>query len=94
MAEAWRRFGETGKGMPELGLESLAREVTGLELEDFSSATCGHRRLPLQGLFRAVGIRMCVRPSSGNADSGGKPGRRRHAPADLARRVARAPGGG
>jgi predicted metalloprotease with PDZ domain len=71
---AWERFGETGAGMPERGLESLAREVTGLELEDFFERYVrGTIDIPLQGLFKTVGIRMCMRQSSGGADSGGKP---------------------
>ena len=72
---AWQRYGETGVGMPERALESLAREVTGLELEDFFERYVrGTIDIPLQGLFKTVGIRMGLRPSSGSTDSGGKPG--------------------
>ena len=71
---AWQRFGETGDGMPERGLESLAREVTGLELEAFFERYVrGTIDIPLQGLLKTVGIRMCMRHSSGSADTGGKP---------------------
>ena len=35
MHECWARYGETGEGMPERGLESVARSVSGLDFEDF-----------------------------------------------------------
>ncbi|MBT8443386.1 MAG: peptidase M61, partial [Gammaproteobacteria bacterium] len=31
MVETWRQYGESGEGMPERGLETIARSVTGLE---------------------------------------------------------------
>ena len=74
VSAAWQRFGESGLGMPERGIESIAREVTGLELADFFERYVrGTIDIPLQGLFRTVGLRMCLRSSSGSADSGGNP---------------------
>jgi hypothetical protein len=35
MRESWRRFGESGAGMPERGLESVAADVSGVDLGDF-----------------------------------------------------------
>ena len=73
MRACWTRFGETGEGMPERGLESVARQVTGLELADFFERFVrGTADLPLQGLLRTVGVNMALRASSGSKDLGGK----------------------
>jgi predicted metalloprotease with PDZ domain len=74
MHECWARYGETGEGMPERGLESVARAVSGLELEDFFERFVrGTVDPPLQGLFRTVGIAMRFRQAGGGTDTGGKP---------------------
>ena len=74
MAECWKRFGETGEGMPERGFESVARSVTGLELEGFFDRYVrGTAELPLEGLLKTVGVRLRFRPASGSSDMGGKP---------------------
>ena len=74
MREAWRSFGESGEGMPERGLESIARSVTGLELADFFERYVrGTGDIPLQGLLRAVGIQLHQRAASDSKDLGGKP---------------------
>jgi predicted metalloprotease with PDZ domain len=74
MKECWSQFGETGKGMPERGLESIARSVTGLELVDFFDRFVrGTGELPLQGLLKAVGVDMRVRQAMDGKDLGGKP---------------------
>ena len=70
----WSRFGETAEGMPERGIESVAREVTGLELEDFFDRYVrGTSELPLQRLLETVGVHYRVRPQSSTKDTGGKP---------------------
>ena len=72
--EAWSRFGEGSEGMPERGLESIAREVTGLELEDFFERYVrGTAELPLEGLLRSVGVSLRFRPATDSKDAGGKP---------------------
>ena len=74
MREAWTRWGETGEGVPEDGLERLCIEVSGLDLEDFFNATVrGTGELPLESLLSSHGINYCVRRSFGGKDKGGKP---------------------
>lgn len=74
MKECWERYGETGKGMPERGLESIARSVTGLELVDFFDRFVrGTGDLPLHGLLKTVGVDMRFRPAVDSKDMGGKP---------------------
>jgi len=72
MQECWRLYGKAG--MPERGLESVARSVTGLELEDFFERFVrGTADVPLQGLLKTVGVRMNLRPANDRKDIGGKP---------------------
>jgi len=60
--------------MPERGLETIAREVSGLELADFFERFVrGTIDLPLHGLLREVGVDLRMRPASNSADKGGKP---------------------
>ena len=60
--------------MPERGLESVARAVSGLELADFFERYArGTTELPLQGLFKEVGVDLRMRAASGSKDAGGKP---------------------
>jgi predicted metalloprotease with PDZ domain len=74
MRECWSRFGEGSEGMPERGIESIARAVSGLELEDFFERYVrGTAELPLQVLLNSFGIRLCTRPATGSKDDGGKP---------------------
>jgi predicted metalloprotease with PDZ domain len=74
MRECWCRYGETGEGMPERGLESVARAVTGLELEDFFECFVrGTVDPPLQALLRSAGVSMRFRQAGGAADAGGEP---------------------
>ncbi len=72
--EAWSRYGDGSDGMPERGLESIAREVTGLELEDFFERYVrGTAELPLEGLLRSVGVSLRFRPAIDSKDTGGRP---------------------
>jgi predicted metalloprotease with PDZ domain len=74
MQECWSLFGETGKGMPERGLESVARSVTGLELADFFDRFVrGTGDLPIQGLLKTLGVDMRLRQATDGKDAGGKP---------------------
>lgn len=73
MKQAWQRWGETGEGMPEDGLEKLSVEVSGLDLEDFFDATVrGTGELPLETLLKTHGISYNLRRSAGGEDRGGK----------------------
>ncbi len=70
--ECWRLYRD--EGMPERGLESVARSITGLELEDFFERYVrGTADLPLQGLLKIVGVQLHLRPASDRKDLGGKP---------------------
>jgi len=74
MKECWEQYGETGKGMPERGLESIARSVTGLELADFFDRFVrGTADLPLTGLLKTVGVNLHLRAAKDSRDAGGKP---------------------
>ena len=74
MRECWSRYGESGEGMPERGLESIARSVSGLELADFFERYVrGTAELPLQHLLREVGVELRMRAALGSKDAGGKP---------------------
>ena len=74
MRECWARYGESEEGMPERGLESVARSVSGLELADFFERFVrGTSDLPLQGLLKEVGVDLYMRPASNSKDDGGKP---------------------
>ncbi len=74
MKEAWKRYGETGVGMPERGFETLARNVTGLELQDFFERYVrGTGDLPLEGLMKTVGVNLRFREAANSKDMGGKP---------------------
>jgi len=73
MQECWRRFGETGEGMPEGGLESIASELSGTDLSEFfESYVRGTSDLPLGPLLSGVGIQYHLRQSQGRRDNGGK----------------------
>ncbi len=74
MLECWSRYGDSAEGMPERGVESVARAVSGLELADFFERFVrGTTDLPLQGLLREVGVILHMRPASNRKDLGGKP---------------------
>ena len=74
MRECWRRYGETGIGMPEQGLESVAKELCGVDIDDFFERYVrGTADLPLEQLLQEVGVRLRLRAASGNKDVGGKP---------------------
>lgn len=81
MKECWARHGETGEGLPERGLESIARSVTGLELVDFFDRFVrGTGDLPLQGLLKTVGIELRFRQAADSKDMGGKPAEKENSP--------------
>jgi predicted metalloprotease with PDZ domain len=71
----WAKWGETGDGMPEQGLEVVAAEVSGLDLGDFFDATVrGTGELPLEHLLREHGVSYCLRKAAGRNDKGGQKG--------------------
>jgi predicted metalloprotease with PDZ domain len=81
MRACWSRYGETAEDMPERGFESVAREVSGLELADFFERFVrGTTDLPLQGLLREFGVELHMRPADDSKDVGGKPPGKNAAP--------------
>jgi predicted metalloprotease with PDZ domain len=72
MRVCWERWGETGKGMPERGLEEVSSEVSGLDLGDFFDACVrGTGELALEPLLHDHGVQYCKRRSQGRKDKGG-----------------------
>jgi len=70
----WRRYGQAGQGVPEAGIESVAREVGGDHLvEFFVRYVEGTEDPPLATLLDAFGIALQLRAASGASDRGGKP---------------------
>jgi predicted metalloprotease with PDZ domain len=68
----WEKWGETGEGMPERGLEEVSAEVSGLDLGDFfDAAVRGTGELALEQLLREHGVDYCLRKSKGRKDKGG-----------------------
>ena len=73
MRACWKKWGETGEGMPERGLETTSEEVSGLDLGDFfDAAVRGTGELPLDTLLHDHAIEYCLRISEGRKDKGGK----------------------
>lgn len=72
LRELWRRYGATGEGVPERGIEAVAADVSGLDLDGFfTQALDSTDDLDIQSLLASVGIQMRLRPSSGPKDLGG-----------------------
>lgn len=72
MRTLWERFGRTGIGVPESGIEQLAAELAGRDLEDFFNAFVrGTDELPLEKWLEGFGIGMRLRPAKGVKDEGG-----------------------
>ena len=81
MRECWRRWGESGEGMPEGGLEAVCSEVTGLDLRDFFDASVrGTGELPLRKLLTRFGVNYYLRRASNRKDKGGKPAKKEPGP--------------
>ncbi len=82
MRECWKQYGETGSGMPERGLESVASGLSGTDMNDFFTRYVrGTHELPLAQLLGKFGVKLCLRPAEGLRDKGGKPakpGRKLH----------------
>jgi predicted metalloprotease with PDZ domain len=74
MRALWRRYGMSGVGVEEDGIEVLAEEVTGLKLsryfDDWLRST---RELPLKALLATHGVGMQLRTPESALDKGGKP---------------------
>lgn len=74
MRALWTRYGKTGTGVPEDGIERLAEEIAGMELRTFfEGALRGTEDLPLQDLLASFGVTFALRPAASSDDMGGKP---------------------
>ena len=72
MQGLWSKHGRPGVGVPEDGVERLAKQVTGLDLgEFFDQALRGTDDLSLKDLFQSVGIGYRLRPARSASDKGG-----------------------
>jgi predicted metalloprotease with PDZ domain len=72
MRVCWDKWGETGEGMPEHGLEEVSSEVSGLDLGDFfDAAVRGTGELALEQLLHDHGVDYCLRKAKGREDKGG-----------------------
>jgi predicted metalloprotease with PDZ domain len=72
MRALWQRHGRSGIGVEERGIESLAEEVTGLDLGGFFAAALDSTEdLDLPGLLADVGVGLRMRPAKGPKDLGG-----------------------
>ena len=73
MRACWQAYGESGEGMPERGLETIAKRVAGVDIDDFFERYVrGTADLPLDQLLQEHGVRLNLRPQSGPKDKGGK----------------------
>jgi predicted metalloprotease with PDZ domain len=86
MHALWQRHGQTGVGVPEDGVETLAEEIAGTRLRGFfDKALRSTDELPLKQWLTTIGLEMQLRPAESAGDKGGKPSKK---PArDLAARV-------
>src|SRR5512134_3274755 len=74
MRALWRRYGRSGIGVPEDGVERVAEEVSGLKLGRlFDRWLRSTAELPLEELLAAVGVETEVRPAESVSDRGGRP---------------------
>lgn len=75
----WQRYGQTGMGVPEGGIEALLTELVGDAIaERLRSAVNGTEDLVLEPLFARFGVAMHLRSSDSSDDKGGKPGKSAH----------------
>jgi predicted metalloprotease with PDZ domain len=72
MRALWQRYGRTGVGVPERGVEAVAAEIAGVDLDGFfARALDGTEDLDLTELLAGAGIMLRLRPAKGPKDVGG-----------------------
>jgi predicted metalloprotease with PDZ domain len=72
MRALWVTYGQTGRGVPEDGVETLVEAVSGLDLDEFfSQAIRGTADLDLPPLLADVGIGLRLRSATSATDQGG-----------------------
>ena len=77
MRALWQRYGQTGIGVPEDGVEALASELAGARpVRLLRALRRRHRGSPARAsCSREFGVTHHLRPGEGRTDRGGKPGR-------------------
>ena len=79
MRVLWQRYGKTGVGVPERGIQPVAEELLGDSLEDFfQQALYSTEDLPLAELLAAQGVELHWRPAANHTDTGGQPAAAEH----------------
>jgi len=74
MRALWQRYGSTGVGVPEDGIEQLVQELGGAAARDFFERYVHDTDdPPLAALLGAFGIEWHIRAASSAGDRGGKP---------------------
>jgi predicted metalloprotease with PDZ domain len=72
MRALWKKYGRTGIGIPEDGIEAVAAEVSGLNLKIFFDQTIrSTQQLPLKNLLSHAGIELHFTAPQNALDSGG-----------------------
>ncbi len=73
MRMAWSRYGAPGVPVPERGLEALALEVGGADLQPFfDQALRSTDELPLAAWLKPFGVAAVLRAALGSSDAGGR----------------------
>jgi predicted metalloprotease with PDZ domain len=73
MRTLWKRYGQSGEGVPEDALERIAEELVGGRLRGFfERALRSTEELPLAQPLREMGLEMQLRPAQSWGDRGGR----------------------
>ncbi|MCC2655997.1 MAG: peptidase domain protein [Panacagrimonas sp.] len=73
MRRLWERHGREGRGVPEGGLESVAAELSGLDLKPlFDQLLRSTEELPLESLLADFGVKAELRACTSAIDDGGR----------------------
>ena len=72
MRGLWEKYGATGVGVPENGVEKIAAQIAGANLNKFfNNAIRSTNELPLKALLKTVHLNLVFRKSKNVADRGG-----------------------
>lgn len=73
MRALWQRYGARGEGVPERGIERVASELSGLDLQAFFDGLLRSTvELPLAELLADFGVKAQLRVAIGPGDEGGR----------------------
>jgi len=76
MRALWERYGKTGVGVPEDGVQAIAEELSQLPLDDFFQRYVhGTDPLPLEAMLARIGLRLRYRQAQTDNDKGGSAGK-------------------